>query len=105
MQKTDCPDFDHFDYEKILEWGEAKVVYDDTFVNGSGVVRKNEKLASWLLLWDHGFIGLDLFRKKEDEVQARMAAALFISLWCKGWELLPENIEKSGKTLTKNLVF
>lgn len=84
LKKEDCPEFDYFDYEPILEWAGAKVVWEDTFVDGHGNKHVNPKLAHWVLLWRNGFIGFDGIKNKEDEPKARMAAALFIYLWCKG---------------------
>jgi hypothetical protein len=80
----DCPDFDDDTYENILEWAKADVQYADTFVDGRGNVKKNEKLAHWALHWDHGFIGFDSIQKREDKDIARMAAAMFVYLWTKG---------------------
>ncbi len=86
LNKADCPDFDYFDYEPILKWAKAEVVWDDTFVDGHGKKHKRPSLALWTLFWDNGFIGFDSIQKKtkKDEKKARMAAALFIYLWCKG---------------------
>ncbi len=84
MNKAECPEFDYFDYEKVLEWSGAKVEWSDTFVNGKGEVSKLEKFAHWTLFWDRGFIGFDAIKKREDEPKARMASALFIYLFCKG---------------------
>lgn len=85
MNKAECPEFDHFDFEKILEWAKAKVVYSDTFYHvGKKTVRKDERLAHWTLLLPDGFIGYDTINKKEDEEKARRASALFIYLLCKG---------------------
>ena len=60
-----CPEFDESDYEKILDWAKAKVIYDE----------------GWYLSWEHGVISL-----YTEESKACMAAALFIYLWCKGVE-------------------
>lgn len=86
MEKQDCPEFDDFDYEKILEWANAEVVWDDTFVDGRGNKHVHPNMALWTLLWHKGFIGFDCIQKREDEAVARKAAALFIYLWCKGVE-------------------
>ena len=82
--KEECPTFDYSNYEPILEWAKAEVAWDDTFVNGKGEKFVRPKLAHWTLLWEHGFIGFDTIKAKEDEPKARMASALFIYLWCKG---------------------
>jgi hypothetical protein len=85
MNKAECPEFDHFDPDKILSWAKAEVIYEDTFTNRkTGITEKNEKYASWTLFWEHGFIGFDAINKKEDEVIAKRASAMFIYLWCKG---------------------
>jgi len=85
LDKSKCPEFDYFDYEHILEWAGAKVVWEDTFTNlRTGKVTHDPKRALWTLLWGYGFIGFDTICKKEDEAKARMAAAMFIYLWCKG---------------------
>lgn len=85
LNKAECPEFDYFNYEPILEWSGAKVKYSDTFVHmKTGEARKNEKEAHWTLLWSYGFIGFDSIRGAEDEAKARMAGAMFIYLWCKG---------------------
>ena len=85
LNKADCPEFDYFNYEPILEWAGAEVVWDDTFTNPrTGVKTQDPKRALWTLLWQHGFIGFDMIYKKEDEAKARMAGAMFIYLWCKG---------------------
>jgi hypothetical protein len=82
----ECPDFDDFDYEPILTWANAKVVWDDTFVDGHGNKYVRPNMAFWTLIWSKGFIGFDCIRKKEDEATARKASALFIYLWSKGVE-------------------
>lgn len=79
-----CPNFDYFDYEFILTWAKAEVKYSDTFVDGKGESHHCPELAHWTLFWDRGWIGFDGFSKKEDESKARMAAAMFIYLYCKG---------------------
>lgn len=79
-----CPTFDYFDYEPILTWAKAVVKWSDTFVDGHGHSEQIPEFASWTLYWDRGFIGFDSINKKEDEPKARMAAALFIYLYCKG---------------------
>lgn len=84
INKAECPEFDHFDYEPILKWAEAEVVWEDTFVDGHGNKHVRPDRAYWTLFWKPGFIGFDCIRNKEDEPKARMAAALFIYLWCKG---------------------
>lgn len=84
MSKEESPQFDDFEYEKILQWAGAKVTFADEFVNGrTGEKIKIKKEAYWELFWEHGFIGFDGFRK-EDEIKARKAAALFIYLWTRG---------------------
>lgn len=85
LDKSKCPEFDYFNYEPILKWAGARVVWDDTFVNGkTGKRTKRPEHALWTLLWHKGFIGFDAIYKKEDRKKARMAGALFIYLWCKG---------------------
>jgi len=85
LDKSKCPEFDYFNYEPILKWAGARVVWDDTFVNGkTGKRTKRPEHALWTLLWDNGFIGFDCIREKKDRKKARMAGAMFIYLWCKG---------------------
>jgi hypothetical protein len=85
LNKADCPEFDYFNYEPILKWAGAKVVWDDTFVHaGTGKRTKRPEHALWTLLWQHGFIGFDCISLKKDKKKARMAGAMFIYLWCKG---------------------
>ena len=88
MNKAECPDFDYFDFEKILEWGKAKVAYTDTVyhVKTKTTRKLDEKHCHWTLIWHKGFIGFDTINKREDEEKARRASALFIYLWCKGVE-------------------
>jgi hypothetical protein len=83
MNRSDCPDFDDLDYEKILTWAKAEVVYDDVFVNGKGEKTVRPERGYWTMFWEHGFIGFNTI-SKEDEAVARMAAAMFIYLWCHG---------------------
>lgn len=83
MNRSDCPDFDDLEYEKVLEWAKAEVVYDDIFVNSKGEKTVRPERGSWSLYWEHGFIGFDTIGKK-DEAVARMAAAMFIYLWYHG---------------------
>lgn len=86
MQYEDCPKFDYFEYDKILEWAKqynAVVTYENTFVDGEGNVRTNDKMGHWTLVWKYGFIGFMVFKKEEEE-QAKRAAALFIYLWDNG---------------------
>ena len=85
LDKSKCPEFDYFNYEPILKWAKARVVWDDTFVNPrTGKKTKRPEMALWTLLWTHGFIGFDAISDKKDRKKARMAGALFIYLWCKG---------------------
>ena len=77
-------EFDDLDFEPILEWGKAEVIWEDTFVDGKGNKYVRPEKAYWTLFWEHGFIGFDSIRAKEDEQKARLAAAMFIFLWCKG---------------------
>ncbi len=65
----ECPEFDDHDPEPILEWADAKIVYDDS-----------EPFPSWYLTWKHGAIQLSV----ENEEKARKAGALFIYLWTRG---------------------
>ena len=101
--KEECPKFDYFDYEPILEWGKAKVVFSDTFVNSKGISRKCEKLAHWTLVWDQGFIGFDYFRKREEESKARMAGAMFIYLWCNG--VAADIAERCAQLYAANVIY
>lgn len=86
----DCPKFDHFEYEHILEWAEtnfdAKVIWEEDFYSHKHGVRKLTELAHWLLSWKKGFIGFDHLHEntEENKQKARMTAALFIYLWCIG---------------------
>lgn len=83
MDRSDCPDFDDSDFEKILTWAKAEVIYDDVFVNGNGERFVRPDRGYWTLHWEHGFIGFNTL-SKEDEAVARMAAAMFVYLWCNG---------------------
>lgn len=81
--KEVSPQFDDFDSEPILKWGEASVEWCDEFVNGLGEKKKIEEFEHWSLGWKHGVIGFDGLGK-DDEVKARKAGALFIYLWTRG---------------------
>lgn len=62
---------DAWDYNAVLAEHEAELVWDD---------EEPRFLSGWTLTWEHGcmFIG------RTSEVNARKAAALFISLWLRG---------------------
>lgn len=83
MNRTECPDFDDCDFEKVLTWAKAEVIYEDVFVNGKGEKFVRPDRGYWTMFWEHGFIGFNTF-KREDERVARIAAAMFIYLWCRG---------------------
>jgi hypothetical protein len=79
------PKFDYFDYEPILEWAEAKVIYSDEFVDCSdGSIEHKPEWGSWTLCWKEGVMRLDY--SKPEEQKARKCAALFIYLWTRGVE-------------------
>ena len=67
------PDFDDEDFEKILEWGKAKVTCDYL----------KDDFPLWTLSWKPGFVSFWGI-SPEDEQSARKAAALFIHLWTRG---------------------
>lgn len=71
---------DAWDYEAVLAENDAKIVWNDSIVNGEGNHTKCEFLAGWSLTWQHGcmFIG------GTTETIARKAGALFVSLWLRG---------------------
>lgn len=77
------PDFDDDNYEEILKAAEATVEYSDEFVDGNDKVTHLPEFGHWSLCWKHGFIGFDAI-EKDNEVDAKKAAALFIYLWSKG---------------------
>jgi hypothetical protein len=77
------PEFDHNDFEPILEWADAKIVVsrpEDVL----GVVYSDP--GSYSLVWEHGVIGFDFTEDIANMEQARRAAALFIYLWTRGVE-------------------
>lgn len=84
----DCPEFDDFDYEKVLTWAaekhEATVTWDDEVIDSKGNRTSSPKYAMWALSWNDGVIGMDHLPHKEDEEKARKTAALFIYLWSCG---------------------
>ncbi len=85
LKKEDCPEFDYFNFEPILKWANAQVLYDDVFVNGrTGKRTKRPEMGHWTLFWQKGFIGFDCISDRKDRRKARMAGALFIYLWCQG---------------------
>ena len=96
------PEFDHFNYQEILDWAaenaEAKVEWINTFhrIKGGNVEETivDDKHALWSFYWKFGVIGLDEF-KKEQEEEAKMAAALFIFMYLKG---LPASIADKAST-------
>lgn len=83
VKKDECPDFSDHDFEKILQWGNVEVKYNDKFVGSDGEVTSHPELASWVMSWGHGVISFDSLDKDEEHL-ARKAAALFVYLWCKG---------------------
>ena len=76
------PDFDYFNYEPILEYNEAKVEYNDEFIDGLGNISKMPEYGSYNLIWKNGVMHLDY--GINDREKARKCAALFIYLWLKG---------------------
>lgn len=76
------PEFDYFNYEPILEWAEAKVEYNDKFVDGEGTVECMPEYGSYGLAWKHGYMNLDYAMHAEEA--ARKCAALFIYLYTRG---------------------
>ena len=103
LNKTECPEFDYFNYEPILEWSGAELKYSDEFYHAkTKTVHKDEKNAHWTLFWSYGFIGFDCICKKKDELKARMAGAMFIYLWCKG---VPASVAENCASLyARNVV-
>lgn len=80
-RREGCPEWDDEYWEKILEWDESEVVYEDTFGNDQKGYHKNPELAHWTLYRHDGFIGMMQYKKLEDERKARRCAALFVYLW------------------------
>lgn len=78
-----CPDFDDDEYEKILEWAEAEVEYEDSHFFATETSVKRVFKGFWTLHWKHGFIGFTSFFEREEK-KARMAAAMFIYLYSNG---------------------
>ena len=79
------PDFNDDNYEEILKAADATVEYSDEFVDGHNNVSHIPEFGHWSLMWKYGLIGFESMSiKKEDEIVARKAAALFIYLWNKG---------------------
>ncbi len=69
-----------YNFEEILEWEKAQVVYSDTFTGPKGTVKRPD-LAHWTLLDSSGFIGFDSITKLEQEHKARGAGAMFLYLY------------------------
>ena len=68
---------------QVIENHGATVEWCDCFVGSDGRTRSWPDQGHWSLLWSKGVIGFDAI-PKQDEEQARLAAAAFISLWSLG---------------------
>lgn len=79
-----CPEFDKSNFEDILTWADAKVYWNDMFIDGEGTVSKIPELACWILKWKNGTISFLHLTEEKDEHKAHINAALFIYLWSRG---------------------
>lgn len=78
-----CPDFDDEEYEEILVWAKAEVVYEDSHFFATETSVKRVFKGFWTLHWEKGFIGFTSLKQKEEE-KARRASAMFIYLYSSG---------------------
>jgi len=86
LKKDECPDFEHNDFEPIIEWAGAKVWWSDVAYHSDGAVVHNPTHASWGFSWENGGISWDSLHEdnEKNKIIARRASALFIYLWCRG---------------------
>lgn len=70
-----------FDYEKILTENEVQVEWSDIVVDNEGHEFHEPSIAGWGFLWKYDAIHIG----KTTEEFARKGAALFISLWLRGF--------------------
>lgn len=85
----ECPEFDDFEYQKIIDWlavdKKGDLAWENTFVsykNGVRTTRVDDKLAHWSFVWKFGFLGFMSFKKDEEE-RAKKCVAMFVWLWLK----------------------
>ena len=76
------PDFTSEAHEDIINWADAKVEFDDTFVGSDGKETHYPEMACWYL--SHKWGSWALGYRVDQEKKARMHAALFLFLWYKG---------------------
>jgi hypothetical protein len=93
------PDWDNFKYQKLWDFivnnRKAWLEWSDISVGPRGEWPMPENLQHWTFGWQYGFIGLDGFKKEEEEL-ARKAACLFVYLWSRGVEAsLADNCAKA----------
>ena len=86
MRNKGCPVLEwddkeqKYNFEEILAWEGAKVVWDDTFTGPKGTVKRPEH-SLWTLIDSAGFIGFESIQKLEEEHKARAAGAVFLYLY------------------------
>jgi len=71
---------DAWDYEAVLKENEVTVAWCDQLVDGEGTTYPAEEFAGWGFSWKHGAIHIG----QTSKINARKAAALFVSLWLRG---------------------
>lgn len=83
-KKLKVPAFDDETYEDILKVADVDVRFGDEFVDGHGNVKRIPEYGAWAMSWEYGFITFDSICDKDQEQDARKAAAMFVYLWCNG---------------------
>jgi hypothetical protein len=72
---------DAWDYDQILDDNKVEVVWSDELIDGHGNTSPAEEFAGWSLTWKHG----TMFIGAVTNTIALKAAALFVSLWLRGF--------------------